>query len=281
VDAYFIGVFDTVASLGSKGIVRLLIAASLVGGALLLCYLAALAVEALFGWGVWLTAATLSGLGLARFLLSTVRSTLKYIRHYPERGNLRWHFAKWNMKNYNRGLSARVRYARHALSIDETRADFPRVQWGFKNIKPTREEGEPEYLQQIWFAGNHSDIGGSYPEEESRLSDIALEWMVEQTAGLPHPLILDSTKLHLFPDPFGLQHCEVESLRNCYPSWVPTGLRFTWAEKPRTEVLEAPVHPSVIERFALPRVSKCGQATAYRPEVFRADPRFARYYTGA
>ena len=32
-------------------------------------------------------------------------------------------------------------------------------------------------FRQVWFAGNHSDIGGSYPENESRLSDITLDWM--------------------------------------------------------------------------------------------------------
>lgn len=56
-----------------------------------------------------------------------------------------------------------------------------------------REPGEPEWLEQMWFAGNHSDIGGSYGEDESRLSDIALGWMVEQATSLPHPLIEDGT----------------------------------------------------------------------------------------
>jgi hypothetical protein len=37
----------------------------------------------------------------------------------------------------------------------------------------------PNRLIQLWFAGNHSDIGGSYAEAESRLSDNALWWMIE------------------------------------------------------------------------------------------------------
>jgi hypothetical protein len=38
-------------------------------------------------------------------------------------------------------------------------------------------------MVQMWFAGNHSDIGGSYPEAESRLSDNALAWMIAQDRG--------------------------------------------------------------------------------------------------
>ena len=39
-------------------------------------------------------------------------------------------------------------------------------------------------VEQVWFCGAHSDVGGGYPE--THLSDIALDWMVEkaQVAGL-------------------------------------------------------------------------------------------------
>jgi hypothetical protein len=38
----------------------------------------------------------------------------------------------------------------------------------------------------VWFAGVHSDVGGSYPEPESQLSKIALRWMLceAELAGL-------------------------------------------------------------------------------------------------
>lgn len=172
----------------------------------------------------------------------------------------------------------RVRFARHALAIDETRADFPRVQWGFKKSNHVPVPGEPEFLQQIWFAGNHSDIGGSYPEEESRLSDIALQWMLEQATSLPQPLLIDPTKLHLFPDAAGMQHCEVDAKRDSWPSWLPARWRITWPEKPRVEARGAPVHPSVEQRFVLPFVRKWGRLGPYRPETMREDARFAYFY---
>jgi hypothetical protein len=85
------------------------------------------------------------------------------------------------------------------------------------------------HLSQMWFAGNHSDIGGSYSETESRLSDISLQWMIEETQKLPFPLKLgpvtvngrkiegtgtDGTPLHLFPAANGVQHCEIAGMHD-------------------------------------------------------------------
>lgn len=90
------------------------------------------------------------------------------------------------MEFYDLHLVSAVWYARHALAVDENRKDFARVQWGGRgNSGPKRPEAYPDWLQQIWFSGNHSDIGGSYPENESRLSDIALSWMVQAAVNLP------------------------------------------------------------------------------------------------
>src|SRR5215469_10126536 len=48
-----------------------------------------------------------------------------------------------------------------------------------------RPDSYPDWLDQIWFAGVHSDIGGGYAENESRLSEITLAWMVHAAANLP------------------------------------------------------------------------------------------------
>jgi uncharacterized protein (DUF2235 family) len=71
-----------------------------------------------------------------------------------------------------------VKIVRHALAIDERRAFFRQHMWG------SGRYGED--VRQVWFAGDHCDVGGSHPERESGLSQIALEWMVEQamSAGL-------------------------------------------------------------------------------------------------
>jgi uncharacterized protein (DUF2235 family) len=78
-------------------------------------------------------------------------------------------------RGYDLHLPKTARFARHAMAIDEYRKDFARVKWGGTNL-PRSHPGEPEVFEQVWFAGNRADIGGSYPENESRLSDVALKW---------------------------------------------------------------------------------------------------------
>ncbi len=277
VHPYFVGVFDTVASLGSKEIVRWLISAFLIGLALAAISGAATIVSWLSLMSFWTGFGVAGGLLLAYMAWRSFRSSFKRIEDFPETGQSRWHFAKWRMKHYDRGLSTKVGYTRHAISIDETRADFPRVKWGYKQVDYTRDE-KIEPFVQLWFAGNHSDIGGSYPETESRLSDVALEWMVAEARSLPCTLKIDGRKLNIFPSARGMQHCEVASLRDAYPDWWPRKWRRSWKEKTRIAVLGAPIHQTVHERFALPAILKCGAMQPYRPEALRGDERFKQYY---
>lgn len=270
---YFIGVFDTVAALGSKGLRRVLLLALM--ASLFLLIPAALIYRL---WGTEAAAWYAFGLALVA-ALQTLLARLKVIRDFPKTGNLRWHLSGWKSGFYDRFLDPRIRYARHALAIDERRADFARVEWGSGGqTGPERSKDEPEWFQQIWFAGCHSDIGGGYPEQESRLSDVSLQWMVEQVESLRDPVRIDHTKLHLFPSPTGMQHCEVETLLDRYPAWWPTRWRFGWAEDARKEAAGAPLHPSVLERFELSQVQQCGRCKPYRPEALRHDERVARLY---
>jgi Uncharacterized alpha/beta hydrolase domain (DUF2235) len=113
---------------------------------------------------------------------------------------------------YDRHFASDVQYARHLQSIDEGRKDFKRVPWGGSGtVKWPDRQGEPEQFDQIWFAGNHADIGGSYPENESRLSDITLAWMVEFiTDKIPEAgrVVVDKTLLRLYPSADGMMHDE-------------------------------------------------------------------------
>jgi uncharacterized protein (DUF2235 family) len=38
-------------------------------------------------------------------------------------------------------------------------------------------------VKEVWFAGVHSDVGGSYAEAESQLSKVALRWMLCEAEG--------------------------------------------------------------------------------------------------
>jgi hypothetical protein len=72
----------------------------------------------------------------------------------------------------NTTLSPEVRYAFHALSIDETRHAFSPTLWH----SPAKVD-EQELLQ-VWFSGGHGDIGGG--DTVPRLSNITLAWMISQ-----------------------------------------------------------------------------------------------------
>lgn len=274
---HFIGVFDTVAALGASGAKRFGMNSIIVGFALLLSWVTA-HILTLFSDSFWVGFWTVLIGGTVAFSIPLLRSSFKIISNYPVPGQFRWHFAGWRSGFYDKTLDNRVRYARHALAIDETRKDFARVPWGLKSDHPVYAPEEPEWFQQIWFAGNHSDIGGSYAEEDSRLSDISLTWMLEAITVIPTPVIVDEAKLNLFPAPAGMQHSEVMALLDKYPSWWPHGLRFIWKEQPRVEVSGAPLHESVLARFKLPAVLHYDRMQPYRPETLRHDPQVAYYY---
>lgn len=63
---------------------------------------------------------------------------------------------------------------RHAISIDERRAFFR------ENLWHKKANGGPKDVLQVWFPGSHGDVGGGYPEDDSGLSKVALEWMLRE-----------------------------------------------------------------------------------------------------
>ncbi|MEX0960755.1 MAG: DUF2235 domain-containing protein [Burkholderiales bacterium] len=74
---------------------------------------------------------------------------------------VRWH---------NTTLNPEAKNGFQALSIDERRKDFPPCIWD-ESAKLTGQT-----IEQVWFAGVHSNVGGWY--NERGLSNIALHWMM-------------------------------------------------------------------------------------------------------
>jgi hypothetical protein len=151
---HFIGVFDTVAALsnyGSLGILAGLYAVALLAASLALGYFTSN--DAVY-WGAWLVFDTFCVAGAAY-----VYTHLKFSFSLP---GFHWwetvHLTTFPQKFYDQWLDPRVSYARHAISIDERRADFKRVKWGDRWIR----RAIMPHLEQFWFAGNHADIGGGY-----------------------------------------------------------------------------------------------------------------------
>jgi hypothetical protein len=126
---YFVGVFDTVASIASLPALLFVLA----GGAFLLA-----AVASVLWWfqtlvqiayWQWLTlTAGVSGAGLIGWY---IKNHLKFATNLA---GFKWwrtiHLTAVRMRFMDNLLNTNVGYARHALAIDEYRKSFDRVKWG-------------------------------------------------------------------------------------------------------------------------------------------------------
>jgi uncharacterized protein (DUF2235 family) len=294
---FFIGVFDTVASIASKG-------------SLIILVLAVLAVAAVFAAGFWFAqpvaemvfgstiGSFFAGLAelihfdtaswwhsffavLSGFVLTTfIWYVTQQVKFAPTANPKKW----WRTLNISfrrmafedKTLNDNVRYARHAISIDENRAAFQRVGWGAASAnRPDKDEQGIDTFQQYWFAGNHSDIGGSYFENESRLSDISMGWMIEAAKKIKGGIKIDKSVLQLYPSPGGMQHDQRKEGFPLLTKW----LRLTWPGKRRKiPDTKAPLDDSVYARFKLPAVIQYDVAAPYRPETLRTHERLTQYY---
>jgi len=82
-----------------------------------------------------------------------------------------WDFLIWPIRFQEQGLSDDVKKACHALSLDDERKTFHPILWNENNKENDR-------IEQVWFPGVHSDVGGGYPMPE--LAFITLDWMMDK-----------------------------------------------------------------------------------------------------
>ncbi|HPU15178.1 MAG TPA: DUF2235 domain-containing protein, partial [Polymorphobacter sp.] len=144
----------------------------------------------------------------------------------------------------------KVDVVRHAVSIDEKRRFFRSNLW---NPLPGQD------VAQVWFAGGHCDVGGSYPPGASGLSRIALDWMLDEAAA--HGLLIDPARraaLPGAPDPCAPMHNRIHGLVNLIPEVIPKWGRrppdghktlFLPLGEPRYMAPGATVHASVVARL--------------------------------
>jgi len=183
-------------------------------------------------------------------------------------------FPEWT---YDRHFPQSVQYARHLQSIDETRRDFVRVPWGGSGtVKWPERTNEPEQFDQIWFAGNHADIGGSYPENESRLSDITLKWMVDfVTTEIPEGgrVLIEPNLLNLYPSSAGMMHDE------CMVGIG--GSPIHWFAGKRDVPNTATLHHTVFERLRMDRVRNFVSFGPYRPAALENHEKTVGFFKPA
>jgi uncharacterized protein (DUF2235 family) len=123
---------------------------------------------------------------------------------------------------------AAMKHGCHALAVDEHRHDFAPTLW--TGAAPTGVT-----IEQVWFAGAHSDVGGGYVTRA--LADIPLVWMAEKAQA--DGLVLDWDCL---PD-----RATLENLSASHDS--RSGLYLADRIRPTfREVMQRPFEVSLLER---------------------------------
>jgi uncharacterized protein (DUF2235 family) len=123
---------------------------------------------------------TVAALGVPNKFMSRVIDHAPWMKH-------RFHDFK---------LSKSVENAYQALAIDDERETFHPIIWN-------PELKDHQKMEQVWFAGVHTDVGGGYAEQ--KLSDISLEWMLGKAR--PNGLrIYTKNNVKIDPDANGTMH---------------------------------------------------------------------------
>ena len=77
----------------------------------------------------------------------------------------------WSHLFYNYDLSKNVKHAYQALAIDDERTAFQPKVWD--EVKSERSESD---VEQVWFSGVHSNVGGGY--ERQGMANVTMRWMM-------------------------------------------------------------------------------------------------------
>ena len=164
-------------------------------------------------------------------------------------------------------LSEAVNYAYQALAIDERRGAFPPTLWTRKAGRGDlpEDQAHKQVLEQVWFAGAHSNIGGGY--EDCSLSDISFLWMVSKAAAAAtddggRPLALDEDYLKKKIN--GRMGALTDSAGGTW-RYLPKRVRALMAKPPEGKETCEFVHSSVVRRYKWPKAGSF-EPFPYRPK---------------
>jgi uncharacterized protein (DUF2235 family) len=149
-----------------------------------------------------------------------------------------WNRVVWQYKFETSTLGEAVGRACHAVALDDERAAFAPVLWDERDASTRRR------VEQVWFPGAHSNVGGGYPQQGMSL--VALDWMMRQAEGAGLRFVGHTR------DEYATVHSFADKL---YDPRAGLGMFYRW--KPRDVCaltqccgIEAPaIHTSAIERL--------------------------------
>jgi len=149
-------------------------------------------------------------------------------------------------------LSPLVKRASQALAIDETRESFAPLLW-------EEDAQDRNRINQVWFAGAHSNVGGGYPKQGMSL--VALDWLLSEaerpldpsSAPDGDPASLKGLRICASERQSFREHASVDD--KLYDPRAGLGMFYRWKIRDIEELCAAcnvkpKVHVSVLERIA-------------------------------
>ena len=146
----------------------------------------------------------------------------------------------WQFKFPDTKLSRKVGHACHAIAIDEARRSFAPLLWD----EEPEDRSKPPRIEQVWFAGSHSNVGGGYPRQGMSLT--ALDWMMHRA---------EAHGLRFHADARAAYKGAADVNDKRYDSRAGLGIFYRWTPRDIQALCERchvtpQVHRSVFERIA-------------------------------
>ena len=103
----------------------------------------------------------------------------------------------WDPKSFRHtAFNPSVRFARHAIALDERRVFFRQNRISFAASRQAMEHSlhtdDTPRLIERWFPGSHCDVGGGHERTEDQLWPLSLEWMLDEAR--KRHLLIDSDR---------------------------------------------------------------------------------------
>jgi uncharacterized protein (DUF2235 family) len=149
-----------------------------------------------------------------------------------------WNAVIWQFKFRTTSLSPIVEKGCHALALDDPRESFKPVLW---------DEGSSsvgERVEQVWFAGAHSNVGGGYPQQGMSL--VALDWMMTKAEQQGLRFSTFAREQYRSQQGFADKLYSPRSGLGVFYRWKPRNVTELCAEK---GIVVPKIHVSVVERI--------------------------------
>ena len=152
-------------------------------------------------------------------------------------------------------LSSTVKNAFQALAIDEHRQEYEATLW-------SPSERPDQRIEQAWFPGAHSNIGGGYPDDV--LADVTLAWMFERARSCG--LALDPQAKPVLGEQHWTQESETPLASSCEASIGSCEAAITGRSVPRSTAANGSTRPpsNAFAGWSTARATSSGAISAVR-----------------